>query len=130
MIKLIKQIFKFGIVGVICFFADFLIMLALTDIFHIHYLISNATSFTLSTVLNYLLSMRFVFKSKENVNKTVEFIVFVVLSIIGLGLNELLMYICVDSLGIIKWISKIAVTAIVMVYNFITRKLFLEGKSR
>ena len=53
--------------------------------------------------------------------------VFIILSIVGLGINQLIMWICVDKLGIFYMISKIGATAIVMVYNFITRKIFLEN---
>ena len=53
--------------------------------------------------------------------------VFMVLSVIGLGINQLLMWIMVDKLQIFYMISKIGATAVVMVYNFITRKVFLEN---
>ena len=52
-----------------------------------------------------------------------------VLSVIGLGINELIMYVTVDLLIINYMLAKIGATAIVMVYNFITRKLFLEKKT-
>ena len=56
-----------------------------------------------------------------------EFVIFVVLSVIGLGINQLLMWFCVDILGIFYMISKIGATAVVMVYNFVTRKCVLEN---
>lgn len=80
----------------------------------------------MSVIVNYKLSLKFVFKTDENRNKIIEFIIFVVLSVIGLGINQVLMWICVDKLHIFYMISKIGVTAVVMVYNFITRKLILE----
>lgn len=52
--------------------------------------------------------------------------VFIILSVIGLGINELIMWIAVDAFGIFYMLAKIGATAVVMVYNFITRKLFLE----
>ena len=76
---------------------------------------------------NYVLSLTFVFDTKKG-NKIKEFIIFVVLSVIGLGINQLLMWFSVDILGIFYMISKIGATAVVMVYNFITRKLILEKK--
>jgi putative flippase GtrA len=48
------------------------------------------------------------------------------LSVIGLGINQLIMWVLVDKAGIFYMISKIAATIVVSVYNFITRKIFLE----
>ena len=126
MIKLLKQLFGFGIVGIICFIIDYGLMIILTEVVGLTYLVSCALSFIISTIVNYILSMRYVFESKENVNKTVEFILFVIMSTSGLGLTELLMFLAVDKLNIYYMISKIVVTGIVMIYNFVTRKIFLE----
>ena len=55
-----------------------------------------------------------------------EVIIFVLLSVVGLGINEVLIYLGTKKLGIDVMIVKLFATAIVMVYNFITRKLILE----
>ena len=60
--------------------------------------------------------------------KIKEFVLFLFISIIGLGLNQLLMWMLVEKIKIYYMIAKIMVTVLVMVYNFITRKLFLEKK--
>ena len=54
---------------------------------------------------------------------------FVFLSVIGLGVNELCMLIGVEVLHVHYMIVKIGATAVVMVFNFITRKIFIEKKS-
>ena len=126
--KPIAQIMKFGVVGVICFFIDYGLMIFLTEAMNISYLISSGISFTVSVIVNYILSLKYVFVAEEGNNKIVEFLIFVLLSTIGLGINQLLMWMCVERLNIFYMISKIAVTGIVMVYNFITRKLILEKK--
>lgn len=126
--KLIAQIMKFGVVGVICFFIDYGLMIFLTEAMNISYLISSGISFTVSVIVNYILSLKYVFVAEEGNNKIVEFLIFVLLSTFGLGINQLLMWMCVERLNIFYMISKIAVTGIVMVYNFITRKLILEKK--
>ena len=123
--KLIKQIFKFGIVGGLAFIIDYGIFTLLTQIFNIHYLVSSIISFSVSVIFNYIMSIKWVF----DVNKkqdTKDFVVFIVLSVIGLGLNSLIMYISVDIISIHEMISKIVATFIVMIYNFITRKIFIE----
>ena len=128
MLKLINQLFKFGIVGVLCFIIDYGVMILLTEMVGLSYLISCGISFTVSVIVNYLFSMRYVFCSIDDLNKVNEFIIFVVLSVIGLGLTELLMWIGVEQFGIFYMASKIVVTGIVMIYNFVTRKLLLEKK--
>ncbi len=128
MIELIKQLIKFGFVGGICFVIDYGVMVLLTEVAGMEYLLSCGISFTVSVIANYLLSMKFVFERKDTLDRRVEFIIFVIMSVIGLGLTELLMWVFVDKANIHYMISKIVVTAIVMVYNFVTRKLFLEKK--
>ena len=123
--KLLMQILKFGIVGGTAFIIDYGIFTILSQLLGIHYLIASIISFSISVIYNYILSIKWVFDvSKKQTSK--EFIIFIILSVIGLGLNSLIMYISVDLMQIHEMISKIVATAIVMVYNFITRKIFIE----
>ena len=116
---------KFGFVGFLCFFIDWGIMVFLTEVFGINPLISSTISFTVSVTVNYILSVTFVFETDKNANKGSQFVIFVLLSIVGLGVNELCMWLGTDLLGIHYMITKVGATAVVMVYNFITRKIFL-----
>ena len=139
--RLIEQILKFGIVGFVCFLIDFGITTGFTNILGVHYLISKFLGFVVSAIVNYILSIKFVFTQKKEMDKKKEFTVFLILSAFGLLINEIVMYICIDgayahsaflqekiSDGIMVSISSIIATGIVMVYNFISRKLFLERK--
>lgn len=140
--KLFQQIIKFGIVGVICFVIDFAITTIPTYFFGQNSVyICAVFGFVISCVVNYLLSIKYVFTEKKEMDKKREFLVFVILSAIGLLLNELIIYLCQDVIYVrIAWIralipsvwivpvSKIISTGVVMVYNFISRKLFLERK--
>ena len=126
--KLISQFMKFGIVGVIAFVIDYGFMVLLTEVFGVPYLISTTVSFIISVIFNYFASMRFVFKRKDDMSRRREFIIFVVLSVIGLVINDVFMWLMVDFLFIDYRISKIVVTFIVAVWNFVTRKIFIEAK--
>lgn len=129
--SLCQQIARFAVVGGGAFLIDYGIMILLTELFGINYLISSAISFTVSVIFNYLLSIHWVFNVTDDRSQTQDFLVFIILSVIGLGINQLIMWLCVDKLGIFYMISKIGATAVVMVYNFITRKIFLEnGKDK
>lgn len=125
--KLIVQLIKFGIVGVIALIIDVGLLMVLKELFKMNVLIASAVSFSVSVTANYILSMRFVFESNNN-SKLKEFIVFVLLSIGGLLLNQLIMWIGVDLLSAYYLVVKIFALIFVAIYNFITRKVFLEKK--
>lgn len=145
--KLMQQIMKFGIVGVFCFGIDFLITLVVSAILRRlgmevkpAALVGAFWGFTISVIVNYLLSMKFVFTRKEDMDRRKEFVIFVLLSLIGLALNEVIIKVSIDVIyaglkehsfltpGVVTAGAKMVATAIVMVYNFITRKIFLEQK--
>lgn len=125
--KLIEQIMKFGVVGVIAFVIDYGLMVVLTELFGINYLISATISFVVSVIFNYFASMRYVFTHKEGLSRRREFIIFVALSVAGLLINDVLMWLGTDLLGVSYLITKIFATAVVMVWNFVTRKKFLDA---
>lgn len=127
--SLFKQILRFGVVGGLAFFIDYSVLWVLVDLLSVNYLVASALSFSVSVVFNYVLSTLWVFEVTEAGNKAGNFIIFVVLSIVGLLLNLAIMWVGVDLFRINYLIVKIGSTGIVMVYNFITRKLILEGKS-
>lgn len=124
--KIINQIFKFGIVGIIAFFIDYGLLFVCTEIIGIYYLISSLISFCVSVIFNYIASILWVFDVDNKKNKIDNFLIFIVLSIIGLVINQFLMWLGVDVYNLHYMFTKIGATALVMVYNFITRKIFLE----
>lgn len=124
--KLLAQIMKFGVVGVIATVIDFGIMNLLHYGLGLNILIANTSGFIISLIFNYLASMKYVFAHKEGMSRR-EFIIFVVLSVIGLALNDGIVLALNAGLGLEANIAKICATALVMVYNFVTRKIFLEG---
>ena len=139
--KLIDQILKFGVVGFIAFFIDFGIFKLLSSVFGVYYLIANFFGCTISLIFNYVASMTCVFERKENADRRKEFVIFTILSVIGLLLNELIIFICIEGIYnhlplLMEYMSrqwaetfgKVVATGIVMVYNFVTRKIFLEKK--
>ncbi len=124
--KLIKQLFRFGIVGGIAFLIDYSVLFICTEYLGIYYLISSFISFTVSTVFNYIASVRWVFDVDQKKSQRRNFVLFIVFSVIGLGINQCIMWFGVEKLDFYYMIVKIGATAIVMVFNFVTRKMFLE----
>ena len=124
--KLLKQIVKFGFVGGTAFVIDAGVLMILSKYVGINYMIANVISFTVSVIYNYVMSMKFVFEVNTETSKEKNFVQFIILSIIGLGINEVIMKLCVGLWTLPLLISKMLATAIVMVYNFISRKLLVE----
>lgn len=124
--NIFQQLIRFGFVGGSATILDYAIMIFLTEVFNINYLLSSSISFSISVIYNYFLSVKWVFNVSENRNKTFDFTVFIILSIIGLGINQLIMWLSVSHFNIHYIISKVIATIIVMIFNFITRKIFLE----
>ena len=88
-------------------------------------MISSIISFTVSLIFNYILSIKWVFDVRKKQTYK-EVIVFVLLSVFGLLINQLVMYVGSDLLNIYYMITKLVATFIVMVWNFVTRKIFIE----
>ncbi|MBP3799457.1 MAG: GtrA family protein [Bacilli bacterium] len=124
--KLFMQIFKFGFVGGIAFIIDYAVLIFCKEVLNLDVLISAGIAFSVSVVFNYILSIKWVFDVNKEKSKSKNFILFIVFSIIGLILTEVIMHVGVKMLDFNYLIVKIVATAIVMVFNFITRKIFLE----
>ncbi|WP_106449840.1 GtrA family protein [Trichococcus alkaliphilus] len=130
MTKLLGQVVKFGLVGVVATLLDFLVLYILADFIGLHYLTAAALAFVAATLFNYAASMRYVFTSRFGAaEKRQELLLFVTLSVIGLGLNQALMWLFVDQVEVHYLVAKIAATVFVMAWNFISRKIWLEDKN-
>ena len=125
-VKLFIQIFKFVIVGGTATVLDWILYYILYNYLKINPLIANIISFSISTVYNYWASTKWVFEVNKDKSSKRLFIEFVLFSVIGLGLTELLLWIGIDLLSMNAMLIKIIATIIVMIFNFITRKIFLE----
>ena len=128
--KLIEQILKFGVVGIIATVIDFGVLYILSQPLGMDPVISAGISFCVSLVFNYVASMRYVFTHREDMSRSREFVIFLVLSLIGLAINEAIMAAGVALLGnsaLAVMGTKVLATAIVMVWNFVSRKKWLDA---
>ena len=124
---MILQLIKFGVVGVIATLVDVGVLVILKELLHFDVLFASMISFCVSVAVNYILSMSFVFKSKKQ-NKLKEFIIFILLSIGGLALNQFILWIGVRFTSVYYLTVKLFALVLVPIYNFITRKILLESK--
>lgn len=124
--NLVSQILRFLIVGGTAFVIDYVTLYIFTEFFNINFLISTALAFIISVIFNYIASIFWVFNVDVNKNSKQTFVIFIFLSIVGLLITEVIMWFGVNVININYLLVKIFATGIVMIFNFITRKLFLE----
>lgn len=137
-----KEIFRFLVTGCIATLIDFVVMsmfIYLTSSFlfnsfldvFLHgkqlaptyiVVIGTGLGFVISLIFNYILSCCFVFKNNEKAKTKKGFALFTLLSLVGLSIHLLGMYIGYDLLGVNEWIIKIILTFVVLFFNYITRK--------
>ena len=129
---------KFGIVGVIAFIIDWGILNILVGAFHMHNVLAATISFIISLIFNYVASMKMVFKHREDMARWMEIVIFVVGAVIGLFMNDAIIWISTYGMNHDAYVSqsaeylirtnvgKLIATAVVMVWNFVTRKWLLD----
>lgn len=133
--KLIEQVVKFGIVGVIALIIDVAI-LNLLLLLHINNVVAGTISFIISLIFNYIASMKYVFKHREDMARWMELLIFVISAVIGLLINDVIIW--ASTLGMTAAMSKTAIyvlrtnigklvaTVVVAVWNFVIRKWLLD----
>ncbi len=122
---LVGQLFRYGVVGGVSFIVDYGSLWLLTEKAGLPYLWSAAIAFILGLTCNYILSTRWVFGASKMKSAWVEFAAFALIGVIGLGLNELIMYAFTDGFGFHYMISKIVSTVIVFFWNFLARRFLV-----
>lgn len=137
--KLVEQIVKFGLVGVIATLIDMGLLMFLKEAFGMDENVAAAISFSVSVIFNYIFSMKFVFERRDDMSRQREFIIFMILSIIGLGINVGIMYGMDGRMEFLRgipflyrWeymIRKVVATVVVLIWNFVSRKILLEKKA-
>ena len=122
------QLIRYTFVGGLAFIVDFGTLYALTEYFSLYYLVSAGIAFVLGLTVNYLISIRWVFATRAVKNRRLEFLLFAFIGLIGLGFNELFLWIFTDLFLIYYLLSKILTAILVYLWNFFARKLILFKK--
>ena len=128
--KILTQLAKFVIAGVTTTLVDWLVYFVLVESVKMDPLIAQLFSFLISTGVSYPMNAVWVFdttKGKTRARLITEFFVF---SAVALGISEALLWVFIYKLGMNELIAKVLTTAVTMVFNFVTRKIFLEDRKK
>lgn len=116
------QFFRYLFVGGTAFLVDFGSLYFLTEYFGIYYLLSAAIAFTLGLIVNYLLSVKWVFNKHTLDSRLHEVGIFTLVGIVGLGLNEVIIWFFTSNLHLFYIYSKIISAVLVLFWNFFARR--------
>jgi putative flippase GtrA len=119
--ELLRYLFASGIALVL----DYGTLILLTELAGFHYLVSAAIGFTLGLISIYLLSIHWVFATRRVEKTHHEALIFAMIGLGGLAINELGLYLLTDALTLHYAVSKLLVTGLVFGWNFGIRKLLL-----
>ena len=138
----ISEMIRFALTGGICFLVEFACLIALKEGFGLDTLIATPVAFLVSVTLNYILCVAWVFRGNKNQSAGAK-AGFLITSLIGLGLNELLMLLFRLILGedtviltlagqtIRMYIlNKCLATLIVMIWNYFSKRAVLYRKAK
>ena len=120
--KLLVQFVRYFFVGGFAFVVDFGLLYILTEYAGLHYLLSATLSFIAGLLVNYIISCLWVFNGSKFKNRLVEFLFFAAIGVVGLALNDTLIWLFTDCIGTHYMFSKIVAAAIVYLWNFFARK--------
>ena len=123
------QLFRYTLVGGLAFAVDFSALFFGTEFLGLHYLWSAVVAFLLGFLTNYLLSIVWVFDHRAVQNKFLEVSIFALLGIIGVGMNELFIYLGTELAGMHYLASKLVATGATYLWNFASRKIILFQRS-
>lgn len=125
---LIRQFSKFAVVGFLGTLIDFGLLNLFVKIFRLGVYYSATLSFIAAVFNNFFLNKHWTFKNDVSDKKTKDqFWQFLLVSLIGLGLNLLIMYLIMDIFGLgqdrYNW-AKAGAVIVVLIWNFWANKLW------
>ena len=135
------EIIRFALTGGVCFVVELAVLILLKGRLGIDTLIATPIAFLVSVILNYLLCVVWVFRGAKNRGAGAK-AGFLITSLIGLGLNELLMLVFRLTLGEdaviltlggreinMYVLNKCLATLIVMIWNYFSKRAVLYRKA-
>jgi putative flippase GtrA len=120
---LIIKFIKFGLVGLSGVFVDFGFTYICKEWIKLNKYLSNSIGFCIAASSNYFLNRVWTFHS-QNPEIGREFSEFFLISIIGLGINNSVLYVMINRFKLNFYISKLFAIAVTTLWNFFANYLY------
>ncbi len=121
--SMLLKFLKFGIVGFSGVFVDFGITYILKEKVKMQQFLANAIGFSFAATSNYVLNRVWTYQS-QNPEVLIEFSHFFFFSLIGLGINTLILWILVSKFKQNFYLSKLFAIGVVTIWNFLVNTMF------
>jgi putative flippase GtrA len=125
-----KRAARYLLVGAAAACVDVSLFLLLAQAAGVPYLRAAATSFVIATLVNYFLSVRFVFVSGVRFRRRWEVALVFAVSGVGLAVNQLVLAFGVENLALPLLAAKLCATGVVFFWNYGARRLLVFGPTR
>lgn len=119
------KLLKYFVVGSCAAVIDIGLFYVLVMVIGWPWLPVSICTFVLATLANYFLSIAFVFESGNRHKKHVEIFGVFVLSLIALLINQLMLYLLIESLQWYPLLAKCIATCTVFFWNYFGRSRFI-----
>lgn len=120
-----RQVVRYFGVGACAAAVDISLFALFAGYLGYNYLVVGAITFILATLVNYVLSVRFVFRSGVRFARHHEVMLVFAVSAVGLALNQLMLYVGIGVLRMGLLLSKVAATGVVFGWNYTMRRRFV-----
>ena len=119
------EIIRYLIIGGTAFVFDYGTLLLLNKAFGVNYLVAATIAFIIGIGVNYLGSIFFVFQVRSQQNVHIERSLFLLIGILGLLINDGMLYLLTGKMMIPVEYSKLITQIVVLFWNFAARKILL-----
>jgi putative flippase GtrA len=114
---------KFGIVGGSGVIVDFFFTWLMKEKFKVQKYLANAIGFSIAASTNWFFNRIWTFNS-HNPEMLAEYSQFLFISMLGLGINSLVLWILTDKFKFNFYLSKLGAIAVTTVWNFFANYLY------
>ena len=119
---MLQQFIKFCVVGGSGVVVDFGVTYFCKEKVKLNKYVANSLGFTLAATSNYLLNRFWTFHSRNSI--PVEYLKFVGISVLGLGINNAVIYLLTEKLRLNFYFSKLLAIGAVTIWNFFMNYFF------
>ncbi|MBS0350400.1 MAG: GtrA family protein [Proteobacteria bacterium] len=126
--KQVKELFRFGIVGITATLVNTLTFLALVKLFHVYPLLANFIGFVFASFVSYFGNFLWTFQNKKHSTKKIA--KFLLVSFMGLGMNSLIVWFFMHYLHLSAYVTILPMITLTPTIIFLLNKFWIFKETK